>query len=1307
MKKYKVLLLSLFLSSISTTYATATTDIVIPKIEYYPDTPRIDAQDEATVSAIQFVSGNDLAKSYMRFSLEETKGRDWAQTANSKTTLVDFRQWHSSPFTNMQNVVAVNSENGSLNNSRLIANEEMVRSLNVLGSSAFIPENVDFTESKESSYIHEIYAEKHTSRTEALVTLYKAVGNEHFLPPIISYRNLDNSPSGGRVAIKDTSLNSLESAVPYLYYAVDIDNTRQVVYQSNNLIEGYLWDAIQDGIILPSDLTTEGRISVLQNYKSGVYSKVLTPLSNSYSSEGEYQITIDDPTNMLGHKIIVKEDGKSLGVRYSTPNALNNESVTLIEFLSLSRQVMFARGEEVLSQDEMIKLTKAHGRVIPTNISDEYYDAILYNISRGIIDDSMLSRLYDPLTWGDAFTIASRIKDKSSRLNYKYLEIQATDNLIGDDYIAASLSPTDAEIFNVDSKVNTIRYNIYLPAVFYDEATNKIQFPSFTEGVNEIGMVDKDIYYDKYNNPFYKLSISTLDTLPEKYESQIISSDNITYRNPNPAKVINGKVNGNEILMENFITKFPSGDILMYWDNFSNTYKVKEVAIPDGFTREANNMKYIPTAALQPGEQAPKVDNNTYALVEFKTLLKPNEDFTLRGYTDYRETSLINTSSLSPTANKDGIYVKTVNYVPEVVTNADGTQTTVYRVLMYLPITEKGDYEAAINNLMVLTKPNASSDAAYVRRVDTNDVYLPNTQLKSLLGIDTSFDELDITLTKDTTTIKISPISGGWIVYNTDGALMSFSDKLPPVKIQNDNSDVAGYIHISVVNYLLSNTKMNISPYLSSQGYIHLGNNKSGLFAEYGVTVATDWKMKKLDGVQVTPLLGTESSEISNLLYTRYDRRNQAKETYIDLQAIPPEHRNYIFIWKIEGPAREQVTLDLAYVHPQMKEATYDVKEFVNTVNHYGLDMDKSELENFGVSRISVPDFSKLSKEYLEKNKLYISKNSNTGFRQTNQVLFDPVTFNIYLKANSIENLTPIWETDTDKIPALPYYTQDTSRVVFANLPMIDGKVPEEDIKSSGGSLLNPNIPVSLETDSSPKGTRSWYPTGLLNTHTTPTKDLEGYKVWVGPYFLSLKEFKIANGGTQEAKLYNTQLFEYLPKWSKSLLGTDSSEYLINSTKTTEVPIIGNTILPIKFTSTNLNEDKSKVKELGGVSSSEISGDNVNNLLLNQEKLQRTFNDINDWVSFFDIVITNILPRFLLMTLILYQVLALNARSPLMNWLCNHGIDVFRLITFRRFSRDEIVPIKLWIIGTIACVLLVIISRRELHNILIWIISNF
>lgn len=1053
--------------------------IIAPRVNY----PVTDSDPGAVVSIAQLVSFNDVSKSYMRFKYDDIKDEPWAKSVSSAYTLVDWRYWDTAKTADVIDRMNIADEDNSINYSKLVADDDMTRAINILGEDAFIPENVrlDTKSNTYQSYIHDIDSSTVINKTEALSSLYKAVGNKHFQPPVILYNNLDGAAkSVTQTRLKDTTAASLPGASEFLYYDVKTKDARHLVYLSNNLIEGYLWDALQDGIISYKELRPTERSMIVDKYAKGVYA---TPISSMKAKAipANWDDLADDVQHSIGY-MVGKENGGStidtvtgrvestsdIRLRYETPQAFYNESISFLDFCVLASRVMHLRGEQVLTDAEEKILVSSYSSKLPSLMGSEYYDAVMYLTARGIIDDSYIGDgLYEALTWKDCFVICSRIKDKDSRLTFKnvtvpfnlemanegYMEVEpAVSNMIPSsiEQIEATVTQdnqitlTGSYDRGVNYKGTTIKRILYIrkddDTVFKD-SNGKEVFPhislSTENDAGEYGYCEPRYYYDNDNKAYYCINIYKNQAVPDCYSYYYYNKDNKRMqpkedpRNQVKDFVLYAPDSSKRLVVQNINQ---DGENLYVYSTASRTCNYIP-ADASKIKKEIGKIEYMPTAEINPDQTGNEEIQEQQAGEKaiYKIVLPANAKIAAYGEVEESKFEKITSTDKIPKDKWDD---------GKVYCLADNDSTTLWVIA-----TKTDQVEAAIQaNIRYETASNSNS-VAYVRRTDQKDVYYGSNFLSSQLNIRVfeNNDEKEFRITSPTQEFKVKyDKSSGWIVFGSN-QILCFSTSVPPIKKNtNEGSSEAYFVHGLVVDFYMrreGDSKRAWSSYLTADGVLNLGAEAS---------TNGDWSLTSIDtkitGAWIgSPIAGGDASKATgHYMYRREKGANGAPEYYMDVQSIPPQFSNFVLIWDVASDTN--INAYVVNIVPKGVASNYASQDesILNTyTKRAGVKLPKDS--SYAFSYFQAQDFSNISSltTLMQAGKFY----------KTPKFIYDPNTFTALWRQEKdllnesqdnacsygLGDLCLLDSTDGKlKAFGLPYvYNND--KVYFVNLPFMVG----------------------------------------------------------------------------------------------------------------------------------------------------------------------------------------------------------------------------------------------------------------------------
>jgi len=449
---------------------------VIQPIQKYSIAPTQPA-DEATITAVQLISLNDVVNSFYRYTFDEVKDTFWAQAIPTEYTLFDWRQFRQENFTDTKDIY----DNDKLTkyNMGFDPDEDVRRAITVLDKRALILENVDFQKLEAWNKTTDVNEE--VKRSTAIMSLYKAVGTTYNTPPVILRKRLDNiNLNMNKVELYNTTLMSLAEAQKYSFYGVWVKDARHLVYNTPNMMEGYLWDAIQDNIINATELTTDAK-KYIKAFADGTYSKPLLT-----TDKADFMLYKLDEAWRVKENVV----------------ALNSEDLLLIDFIDIIARVLNIKGEPVLTEAESNMLVASYGAKLPSIMNKRYYDSVLYSVARGIIDDSYTAEmLYSKLKYRDMLILLSRVADKDSRLTYKYVVPEFDMSMAKQGYSKYNALVSNVTPYDVDMVLPTsIKYYDLLIPYNLLEGTPYLSLYA-KDKVPSTGVLIKSPY--TYNKKYY------------------------------------------------------------------------------------------------------------------------------------------------------------------------------------------------------------------------------------------------------------------------------------------------------------------------------------------------------------------------------------------------------------------------------------------------------------------------------------------------------------------------------------------------------------------------------------------------------------------------------------------------------------------------------------------------------------------------------------------------------------------------------------------------------------------------------------
>jgi hypothetical protein len=763
---------------------------------------------------------------------------------------------------------------------------------------------------------------------------------------------------------------------------------------SNNLLEGYLWDALQDGVISTKALTEDAKYSIITKYRNGVYATPLSPFDstggvtlpesglNTNIKEIDEKAGTEIPNVMLGYNILPRTQGGYMVLRYEAPQAFFDENISFLDFCVYAAQIMNLRGEPVLTNSEMEILTAAYGASIPTQTSDEYYDALMYLVSRGIIDSSYFGdKLYSSLTWKDAYVICSRIIDKDSRLTYKNvsvpfdasmaeqgytkvtpavtdINIEATAKVgsltrkkgatVSDDTYVATGDVVDAMVNDTVQKDGEIYKTLYVMKQDFNtfkNANGEEIFPHISRAqdhdVGEYGYLEHRLYYDWDNNPYYKIVIYQNQVIPDCYDyydtkgnfKQGLNAADVDYylyatgcdgyaRVANTKSVAN---NAEKSYVYKHTTRNKCSDL---WTQAS-PQDTRE------FLTKTASITYTPAAITETTTESTTKEGDTETTTKSSSSSSSSSSSTTSAGQqivvsfDIPATGFKNITSING-ITKDKF--ETVTTSPDYKNHCyykeikSGDETKMYRV--YMQINDTDEIEASIASKITWASASTDNAIAYVRsRSDTNDIYYGSNFLANKAGIQVikNSENKYFTITTPYETMKLYyDADNGWTLYSSNTILV-FSKDVDAIKENTaENTTDAYFVHsLLVEKYLRSTYKKGWSSYITANGILNLGSLSDGEDKQ------GKWVFTAVDNAKCRNIMSpeyydytTDSSGVSSSTAPVFSVSvDSAKYYYMDLAQVPEQLTNYIIVWQVNS--MKDITAEVIEVVPKDVATSY------------------------------------------------------------------------------------------------------------------------------------------------------------------------------------------------------------------------------------------------------------------------------------------------------------------------------------------------------------------------------------------------
>lgn len=124
-----------------------------------------------------------------------------------------------------------------------------------------------------------------------------------------------------------------------------------------------------------------------------------------------------------------------------------NENIKLSEFVLLVADMLHMSGEEVLNEEEQNLLVAVYGKDLPYYLDSQYLEAVRYLVARGIVEPNMA--FDELLATEDLTTILMRAIDKDSRLDFKKIDFEYSEELVAKGYYPTNTVMSDSPIENL------------------------------------------------------------------------------------------------------------------------------------------------------------------------------------------------------------------------------------------------------------------------------------------------------------------------------------------------------------------------------------------------------------------------------------------------------------------------------------------------------------------------------------------------------------------------------------------------------------------------------------------------------------------------------------------------------------------------------------------------------------------------------------------------------------------------------------------------------------------------------------------
>jgi len=354
------------------------------------------------------------------------------------------------------------------------------------------------------------------------------------------------------------------------------------------------------------------------------------------------------------------------------------------------------------------------------------------------------------------------------------------------------------------------------------------------------------------------------------------------------------------------------------------------------------------------------------------------------------------------------------------------------------------------------------------------------------------------------------------------------------------------------------------------------------------------------------------------------------------------------------------------------------------------------------------------------------------GWVLTEYLRYDPETFTLLYKLPQSNDLNTIL-SDNAGFWRLPYaYDNMLKQVVFINLPFLKGSDGELLFAKSDVEIAILDTSISelarivldAATDIEDFGERQWFPVAPLSelfikeaNQPWLQGDMFGLKSFgygiyenifkltgnwnkiyvVGPYQLT-----DSSGGNAQRLRFNLNKNidgQGLPSWANLIYGDlsvdiskESPIYTLEfDSKTIILPAL-NSLSP---------EDRSKIStglagRIVNLDATVSNGlkDFLNTIFENEKKLSRRLEDAEGIISIIYLFVIVVIPRFLILSLFLIELLALVSKYRPVIWFAKRVFDPFKIASFGRTNIDEIRPWRFFICCSLGMVFIILVSRE-------------
>ena len=643
------------------------------------------------------------------------------------------------------------------------------------------------------------------------------------------------------------------------------------------------------------------------------------------------------------------------------------------------------------------------------------------------------------------------------------------------------------------------------------------------------------------------------------------------------------------------------------------------------------------------------------------------------------------------------------------------------------------DVMAIVASQIETQKPIGDS-VAYVRRASTNDIYYSIGFLEKELGCSLlDFGNDTYVLSFPAEKILVKKTDAGWLAYGTN-SIIRFMSNIPAVKkrvnadnqaVDNsfDNYLVHGYV---VEHYMRANYNKGWSTFIGTDGVLHISSAAADNRSDSAdLTIEKEdftTDLKIVNNSKVYNLLSPTLTDMSDSFMPLY-KDVITQEKYLDLRAVPPNLTNAITMWNISGTG--QITAGIISLVPNHTfKASNDPSTLQNAISRTDITIGQTSSFNYRYMQASqwgtsLPDYSS-------------AQIRTNGWILTEYLRYDPETFTLLYKLPASNDLQSIL-SDEAGFWRLPYaYDNKLKQVVFVNLPFLktnDGEIRlvksdiEIAILDTAISELAEHV-LNVAVDGEDFSERQWFPVAPLSELFIKEADqpwfkgdllglksfgyglfesifkLSGYwnKIYVvGPYQLT----EMSGGNAQRLRFNLNKNIDSrgLPSWANLIYGNlkddiskESPVYVLEfDSKSIILPAV-NSLSP---------EDRSKKStalagRIVSMDAAIVNGlrDALNTIFENEKKLSRNLEDAEGIISIIYLFVIVVIPRVLILSLFLIEILALVSKYRPVIWFSKKVFDPFKLASFGRTNIDEIRPWRFFLCCSLGMVFIILVSRE-------------